>query len=129
MEDNIVQHYPRQIVMVKELIEKLEQDIALYEQNAATSKDKFHMQVGSGVYDTRKDAGNAIIKFFQTDADGTAKIGTYLGFSMNIAFDSFNRKFVLRLKGAMNHPVEIGPDPVGNIIQCVVKPLASAMGI
>lgn len=65
MEDNIVQHYPRQIVMVKELIEKLEQDIALYEQNAATSKDKFHMQVGSGVYDTRKDAGNAIIKFFK----------------------------------------------------------------
>ena len=117
VEDNIVQHYPRQIVMVKELIEKLEQDIALYEQNAATSKDKFHMQVGSGVYDTRKDAGNAIIKFFQTDADGTAKIGTYLGFSMNIAFDSFNRKFVLRLKGAMNHPVEIGPDPVGNIIR------------
>lgn len=117
MEDNIVQHYPRQIVMVKELIEKLEQDIALYEQNAATSKDKFHMQVGSGVYDTRKDAGNAIIKFFQTDADGTAKIGTYLGFSMNIAFDSFNRKFVLRLKGAMNHPVEIDPDPVGNIIR------------
>ena len=117
MEDNIVQHYPRQIVMVKELIEKLEQDIALYEQNAATSKDKFHMQVGSGVYDTRKDAGNAIIKFFQTDVDGTAKIGTYLGFSMNIAFDSFNRKFVLRLKGAMNHPVEIGPDPVGNIIR------------
>lgn len=117
MEDNIVQHYPRQIVMVKELIEKLEQDIALYEQNAATSKDKFHMQVGSGVYDTRKDAGNAIIKFFQTDVDGTAKIGTYLGSSMNIAFDSFNRKFVLRLKGAMNHPVEIGPDPVGNIIR------------
>lgn len=36
---------------------------------------------------------------------------------MNIAFDSFNRKFVLRLKGAMNHPVEIGPDPVGNIIR------------
>lgn len=57
----------------------------------------FYMAVGSGVYDTRKDAGNAIIKFFQTDADGTAKIGTYLGFSMNIAFDSFNRKFVLRL--------------------------------
>ena len=117
MEDNIVQHYPRQIVMVKELIEKLEQDIALYEQNAATSKDKFHMQVGSGVYDTRKDAGNAIIKLCQTDADETAKIGTYLGFSMNIKFDSFNRKFVLRLKGAMNHPVEIGPDPVGNIIR------------
>lgn len=62
-------------------------------------------------------SGIAIIKFFQTDADGTAKIGTYLGFSMNIAFDSFNRKFVLRLKGAMNHPVEIGPDPVGNIIR------------
>lgn len=117
MEDNIVQHYPRQIVMVKELIEKLEQNIALYEQNAATSKDKFHMQVGSGVYDTRKDAGNAIIKLCQTDADETAKIGTYLGFSMNIKFDSFNRKFVLRLKGTMNHPVEIGSDPVGNIIR------------
>lgn len=85
--------------------------------DTATYGHKFHMQVGSGVYDTRKDAGNAIIKFFQTDADGTAKIGTYLGFSMNIAFDSFNRKFVLRLKGAMNHPVEIGPDPVGNIIR------------
>lgn len=74
-------------------------------------------QVGSGVYDTRKDAGNAIIKLCQTDADETAKIGTYLGFSMNIKFDSFNRKFVLRLKGTMNHPVEIGSDPVGNIIR------------
>lgn len=104
--------YINQFVSIKTL-----SVLALYEQNAATSKDKFHMQVGSGVYDTRKDAGNAIIKFFQTDADGTAKIGTYLGFSMNIAFDSFNRKFVLRLKGAMNHPVEIGPDPVGNIIR------------
>lgn len=45
MEDNIVQHYPRQIVMVKELIEKLEQDIALYEQNAATSKDSLILRL------------------------------------------------------------------------------------
>lgn len=117
MEDNIIKYYPQQIVMVKEIIEKLEQDIATYNQNVAAFKDKFHMQIGSGVYDTRKDAGNAIIKLCQTDADETAKIGTYLGFSMNIKFDSFNRKFVLRLKGTMNHPVEIGSDPVGNIIR------------
>lgn len=32
-----------------------------------------------------------------------------------MTFDSFNNKFVMNVKGAMSHPMEVGADPLGNI--------------
>ena len=47
--------------------------------------------------------------------------GEYLGFKLNVTFDSFNNKFVMNVKGAMSHPMEVGADPLGNITrqQCI----------
>ena len=42
-------------------------------------------------------------------------MGEYLGFKLNVTFDSFNNKFVMNVKGAMSHPMEVGADPLGNI--------------
>ena len=43
------------------------------------------------------------------------EIGAYAGMTMKISFDSFNRKFVMSLKGALSHSFELGPDAFGNI--------------
>lgn len=42
----------------------------------------------------------------------TVKIGSYLGFDINIAFDSFNKKFNLTLKGDLSYSVELGGTPL-----------------
>ena len=42
-------------------------------------------------------------------------IGEYLGFKMNVTFDSFYQKFTVNLKGALSHNVEIGTDVFGNL--------------
>ncbi len=42
-------------------------------------------------------------------------IGEYAGFAMKVTFDSFNRKFVMSLKGEISHNLEIGSDALGNI--------------
>lgn len=47
--------------------------------------------------------------------NASADVGEYLGFKLNVTFDSFNNKFVMNVKGAMSHPMEVGTDPLGNI--------------
>ncbi len=43
------------------------------------------------------------------------EIGAYAGMTMKISFDSFNRKFVMSLKGELSHNFELGSDAFGNI--------------
>ena len=71
---------------------------------------------------TRKDN---VVTFEQLGVDrlckeirginASADVGEYLGFKLNVTFDSFNNKFVMNVKGAMSHPMEVGADPLGNI--------------
>ncbi len=43
------------------------------------------------------------------------EIGEYAGMKMKVTFDSFNRKFVMSLKGELSHNFELGSDAFGNI--------------
>ena len=43
------------------------------------------------------------------------QIGSYRGFTMSVAFDSFRQEYTLTLKGQMTHCVELGTDARGNL--------------
>ena len=75
------------------------------------------MQVGGKSYTDKKEAGTAIIAMCKEikGINASADVGEYLGFKLNVTFDSFNNKFVMNVKGAMSHPMEVGSDPLGNI--------------
>lgn len=75
------------------------------------------MQVGGKPYTDKKEAGTAIIAMCKEikGINASADVGEYLGFKLNVTFDSFNNKFVMNVKGAMSHPMEVGSDPRGNI--------------
>ena len=49
------------------------------------------------------------------DINASADVGKYLGFKLNVTFESFNNKFVMNVKGAMSHPMEVGTDQLSNI--------------
>ena len=41
-------------------------------------------------------------------------IGQYRGFLMYLTYNPLGNQFILSLKGEMTHPVELGPNAVGN---------------
>ena len=117
LEDNITQHYPHQIAIFKERIEGFSADMEKYAKNKPEDKEQFFMQVGGKPYTDKKEAGTAIIAMCKEikGINASADVGEYLGFKLNVTFDSFNNKFVMNVKGAMSHPMEVGSDPLGNI--------------
>jgi len=117
LEDNIAKHYPKQIETLKERIHGFEADIETARKNMPEDKESFVMKVGSRTYYDKKEAGTALIALCkQMNTMGqTVPVGEYAGFAMKITFDSFNRKFVMSLKGEISHNLEIGSDALGNI--------------
>ena len=117
LEDNIAKHYPKQIETLKERIYGFETDIETARKNMPLDKEDFVMKVGTRVYHDKKEAGTAIIAMCKQIASfGSATpIGEYAGFVMKVTFDSFNRKFIMNLKGELSHNFEIGSDAFGNI--------------
>ena len=117
LEDNIAKHYPKQVETLKERIRGFEADIETARKNMPEDKESFVMKVGSRTYYDKKEAGTALIALCkQMNTMGqTVPIGEYAGFAMKITFDSFNRKFVMSLKGEISHNLEIGSDALGNI--------------
>ena len=117
LEDNITKNYPQQIAIFKERINGFTVDMQKYEQNKPLDKEQFSMTIGGKAYTDKKEAGTAIIAMCKEikGINASADVGEYLGFKLNVTFDSFNNKFVMNVKGAMSHPMEVGTDPLGNI--------------
>ena len=131
LEDNITQHYPHQIAIFKERIEGFTADMNKYAKNKPEDKEQFFMQVGGKSYTDKKEAGTAIIAMCKEikGINASADVSEYLGFKLNVTFDSFNNKFVMNVKGAMSHPMEVGSDPLGNItrINNVLEAMSSQL--
>ena len=117
MEDNITQHYPKQIAQLREQENGFEADIRLYEQNRFPDKKSFSMQIGNRIYTEKKEAGAALIemcKHIKAQAEQVV-IGAYQGFAVALHYRFLASKFVATLKGKMGHEVELGADALGNI--------------
>lgn len=65
----------------------------------------------------KKEVGAAIVEMCRemNHVDVSVTVGEYAGFKMSVAYDSWNKKFVMGLKGRLTHNLEIGVDPLGNI--------------
>ena len=116
LEDNIAQHYPKQIATMKERIAGYRADIQIYEQNKPLDKDSFSMKIGNRVFTDKKEAGTVLIDMCRSakQPNMAVAIGEFQGFKMSVSFDTFNSKFSIALKGQLSHEVEIGADPLGN---------------
>jgi len=67
-------------------------------------------------YTEKEPAAKALLEACKTVIGReTVKIGSYMGFDMNISFDSFYKKFSLTLKGDLSYSVELGTDTFGNM--------------
>ncbi|RGE18231.1 helicase [Desulfotomaculum sp. OF05-3] len=119
LEDNITKHYPQRIAVLTERVQGTQQDMIRLQQNLPADKEIFRVEVGGSVYTDKKEAGTAIINMCRQikSFQDPVVVGTYLGFDMAISFDGFGQRFIMNLRGASSHKLELGPDPLGNIIR------------
>lgn len=119
LEDNITKHYPQRIAVLTERVQGTQQDMIRLQQNLPADKEIFRVEVGGSVYTDKKEAGTAIINMCRQikSFQDPVVVGTYLGFDMAISFDGFGQRFIMNLRGASSHKLELGPEPLGNIIR------------
>ena len=117
LEDNIAKNYPKQIEILQERIRGFQTDMETVRKNLPADKDNFSMKVGNRIFTDKKEAGTAILAMCQEmdSLQQMVEIGEYAGMKMKVTFDSFNRKFVMSLKGELSHNFELGSDAFGNI--------------
>ena len=119
LESDIARRYPREIAVAQGQIEALKTDMEAAKPLLAQDKDYFSMEISGKVYTERKEAGAAIIEACKAlKAAGTeGRIGSYGAFELYSRFDNFDKAFRLSIKGAWNYSMEVGKDPLGNILR------------
>lgn len=117
LEDRVLKYYPQTIKEYEERIAGYENDAALAEQHKPQGEDKFCPMTLKGVtYTEKADAGEmllAICKDYPMSAP--TEIGSYLGFQMEIYYDTVNAHYCMNLCGKAKHKVDLGADALGNL--------------
>ncbi len=119
LEDKVNKEYPQTISRRKIEIKALETDIETAKQHLKSSADYFGGMVINGeTYAEKKAAGEAILRIMKSFKHSlqTLPVGNYRGFDMEMTLSAgLCTNFVLSIKGAMTHKVDLGYDVYGNI--------------
>ena len=119
LEDKIIKYYPQRITALKNRIEGLKQDVETAKQHPKPTDDRFvSMEVKGVFYSEKADAGKAIIEACkQMNSPDPIPLGKYRGFETELLFNTAERNYEVRLKGATSRNVSLGDDAHGNIIR------------
>ena len=119
LEDKIIKYYPQRIKALENRIEGLKQDVDTAKQHPKPTDDRFvGMEVKGVFYSEKADAGKAIINACkQMNSPDPIPLGKYRGFETELLFNTAERNYEVRLKGATSRNVPLGDDAHGNIIR------------
>lgn len=117
LEDKIIKYYPQRIAAITSRIEGLKQDVETANKHPKPLDDKFiGMKVMDVFYSEKADAGKAILAACKKMTSPNAiPLGEYRGFKTELYFDTFERNYVIKLKGETSRNIVLGDDVHGNI--------------
>ena len=119
LEDQILRHFPQQIQELEQRIHGLTQDTEQTKTTVCSEPGKLSpMEIEGKVYTEKKDAGAAILAACKakTSPEDTP-LGSYRGFDMELAFDTFHKEFYLVLRRERSYKVTLGDDSLGNLLR------------
>ena len=119
LEDKVIKYYPQRITALENRIEGLKQDVETAKQHPKPTDDRFvGMEVKGVFYSEKAEAGKAIIETCkQMNSPDPIPLGKYRGFETELLFNTTERNYEVRLKGATSRTVTLGDDANGNIIR------------
>ena len=119
LEDKIIKYYPQRITALENRIDGLKKDVETAKQHPKPTDDRFvGMEVKGVFYSEKAEAGKAIIETCkQMNSPDPIPLGKYRGFETELLFNTTERNYEVRLKGATSRTVTLGDDANGNIIR------------
>ena len=118
LEDEIAKVYPKQIALYEEQVSDLAADIEMYREQKEAAGEGFSMTLMGKTYEERKEAGRELLSLCQQmRAQGLMEtdIGSFMGFSMRILYNTMDNEFIISLKGRSVSRTYLGKDETGNI--------------
>jgi hypothetical protein len=118
MEDMLLKYYPEKITESRGFIQGLQADMKTLEAHPLPKEGFVGMEIRGDHLTDKENAGAALIDTCkEIGSAATVQIGKYRGFDMTVHYDTWEKKFILTLKGEMTHRVEVGTDPRGNLVR------------
>ena len=117
LEDKIIKYFPQQIAVKTELISALESDLATAQEHPKPTDDRFvGIEVKGAFYSEKAEGGQKIIDACQQmNSPEPISLGTYRGFELELSFDTMERIYKVKIRGAASRTISLGTDPAGNI--------------
>ena len=119
LEDKVTREYPQDIARYNSQIKALKVDIETASKTVKASADYFNgMEINGEHYTEKKAAGEAIIRIMKAfkNSTETLSVGSYRGFTMEMYISrGFRLDYILAIRGAMTHTINLGTDALGNI--------------
>lgn len=119
LEDKVTREYPQDIARYNSQIKALKVDIETASKTLKASADYFNgMDINGEHYTEKKAAGEAIIRIMKSfkNSSETLPVGSYRGFTMEMYISrGFRLEYILAIRGAMTHTINLGTDALGNI--------------
>ena len=117
LEDKIIKYYPQRITSLENRINGLKADVKTAKQHPKPTDDRFiGMEVKGAFYSEKAEAGKAIIEACkQMNSPDPIPLGKYRGFETELLFNTTERSYEVRIKGATSKNITLGDDAHGNI--------------
>lgn len=117
LEDKIIKYFPQQIAVKTELISALESDLATAQEHPKPTDDRFvGIEVKGAFCSEKAEGGQKIIDACQQmNSPDPITIGTFRGFGLELSFDTMERTYKVKIRGAASRTISLGTDPAGNI--------------
>ena len=117
LEDKIIKYFPQQIAVKTELISALESDLATAQEHPKPADGRFVGIEVKGAFCSEKAEGGQKIIYAcqQMNSPDPITLGTYRGFGLELSFDTMERTYKVKIRGAASRTISLGTDPAGNI--------------
>ena len=123
LEDRVLKTYPADISYYQGRIAAYEKDIATWQAHKPPKKEGEEapfpgMTIQGMAYTDKAKAGTAILEVCKVmTKPEPQEFGGYMGFTMLLSFDTYEKQYEITLRGALSNKVRLGTDIHGNIIR------------
>lgn len=116
LEDKLMKYFPAEIEKTQGFIKGFQSDIRMVAAHPLPEEGFCGMEVNGTRFTEKAEAGEAILAVCKANRSlEPVPLGSYRGFKMELAFDSFQKEYQVLLKSEMTHRVPIGTSAAGNI--------------
>ena len=117
LENKLLRYFPAEIQRLEQNFQSLTNDLQQVKATATAEPGTLSsMEIDGVTYTEKKPAGTAILAACERKTTvEEAPLGSYRGFSMGLAFDSFQKEFQIILHRQLSYPVSLGNDALGNL--------------